>query len=297
MRISLLFLILITFACVQKEPTRSPGSSSSASGLPLKWTSLKIKQTGGLALSVSNTTYALLGGSTSILDDMANQWNDADSLHNFIITPMQVNIANKAHGTALAGYHDSTMGIYTNDSWFPNISSGTLAVTQFYGIKRNVGSFSEYVEMTHADIIINTRDFIFSTQNSSTRLSVASSNNTAVPYDIASVVLHEMGHFIGLGHQYSTYNSVMYPSISSTDDHRTVSSVDINTIVANYDNSVALTAGLSIGGPSGPATNDSFAIPVENYGSNSSNQVSGTIELRKDGQCKHYINGKLIGTH
>ena len=75
------------------------------------------------------------------------------------------------------------MGIYTADNWFDEISPFTLGITQFFGYKVNGGTAYEYIEMLHADIIINTKYFQFST------LIPTPQNH----YDLASVVLHERG--------------------------------------------------------------------------------------------------------
>ena len=111
-----------------------------------------------------------------------------------------------------------------------------------------------------------------------------------------------MGHFLGLQHIPTFYDrpdseshlgrdaykatSVMYPSVSSSEEKRIPQSKDINALVNKY----------SIGGGGASAitaANARFVPKNSDPGKN----VKIVIELRKDGECLHKENGVVYRRH
>ncbi len=61
-----------------------------------------------------------------------------------------------------------------------------------------------------------------------------SSTGAANTYDFESVVLHEAGHFLGLGHTPNDASAVMYPSVAAGDIKRTLAQADITDVCTVY---------------------------------------------------------------
>ncbi len=206
---------------------------------------------------------------------MMKHWNNTGT-YTFFQVPSST-IANVEHTDVSNYINDGEMGIYLHSTWFPNISSSALAITQYSGVRRQVGWPTEWVELTHADIIVNSLSYTFSTDPLST-----------VDYDITSVILHELGHFIGLPHQMSGAPSVMSPFLSLLDSSRNPLSADISSLQSLY-NLIPLQRQLKAHNLK--ILNSSGSQPGEGE------YVLGIIELRSDGQCLHYENNKLVQQH
>tara|TARA_R110000868_G_scaffold64597_2_gene194068 strand:+ start:40950 stop:41798 length:849 start_codon:yes stop_codon:yes gene_type:complete len=211
-------------------------------------------------------------GDNPIVVAMKN-WNATHPNISFFKTPV-VSVANK-ESTDLTSYRDGELGIYRSDSWFPGISSGTIAITQFYGYIRNSGSSDSYIDLTHADIIVNYRDHSFST------------NPNSFEFDIETVILHELGHFIGIKHptDYSTA-AVMQSTLAQGEQKRTLLNYDTNSALTNY---------------SGYNPNLTTQSAGSNRGvralSNGDQEVSGYYELKMNGDCLHWLNDQLVEIH
>ena len=191
------------FAKKSIEKISRPGTTDvTSSSREAKWSTGVLSS--GIDIKISSDFNPLFdvadndGSGHNLFIQMMKQWNSSTNLYTF------------------SSYYDSEMGIYKSTNWFSNVSNQALAVTQFYGIRRNVGSATEYIELTHADIILNYRDYTFSMDSSS------NSN-----YDLPSVLLHELGHFIGLSHQSDfLVSSVMQPYLSIFDVNRSITIKD-----------------------------------------------------------------------
>ena len=210
-----LLILLIISGCNSSESDFSNSNSSSAFSAnlaPAKWS--------------SNTVFPL---NISLGDDFDSQesdaikaasgsWNDSDSNS---IEYFTHNSTSSFKANNLSGFKDSEFGIYKIQNWPSELPSMALAVTQLYGTRRNIGKSTENIEINHADILINYDYFSFTT------------NNTW-GYDLQTVLVHELGHFLGLYHEDNFNQSVMYPTISRYNQNRQPLSLDIENIKSKY---------------------------------------------------------------
>ena len=172
------------------------------------------------------------------------------------------------------------------------------ALTQLFGRRYNVGETNEYVGIIEGDILVNYKPGPMEfTYDSTSGAHVADGT-----FDLRTVVLHEMGHFLGLQHiptwshqpvgdpavTSTAYkaSSVMYPSIGYSESKRIPQTKDITALVNKYH----------IGGGGAPAMVAAAALfqpknndPVKN--------VKIVIELRKSGECIHKEDGAVIRRH
>jgi hypothetical protein len=248
--------------------TQTPRSNPNA---PAKWPTSRFP----LEVKIASNFSA---GEISLIESMGTEWIDAgnNELQFFDLTNTTAN----KDLASLDDYYDSEMGIYKSSSWFDSVSNFALAITQFYGYRQNTGMSSEYIQLVHADVIMNYAHYNFTTDLSS-------------GYDLPSVILHELGHFLGIYHNtdYSK-SSVMVPSILSRTSERDTYTFDEQTIAEKYGiNSAVL-----------PLSNQSLAVTAGAsrdvaVASNEPEFVQGRIELRADQHCYHYINGQVIEKH
>jgi hypothetical protein len=168
-------------------------------------------------------------------------------------------------------FRDSTFGIYKSLNWFPDVSSQALAITQFYGYVKTDPSLGNYIDLTHADIIVNYRDY-------GTMLTSDLASNKI--YDLPTIVLHEMGHFLGLCHE-TAHSSIMQPYYNST--QRALLAYDKTKINDLYTNNT-ITPMLA------KSSANALSVP-------SGTPIRGVVELMANGKCMHYINGKLVYEH
>lgn len=262
-------MLIILSGCGKETLSSQSGLNASLSNTTVagKWEGGDMPVTVNLSNSFSATE-------ASTLESMGNSWEAATgNAVNFFNFGAQV--SNKSY-TDFDDYQDSEMGVYLNNNWPSNISAFALAITQYFGYRHNVGTSSEYIELIHADIILNDEYFSFSF------------NGQAGTYDLPSVVLHEFGHFIGLTHS-STSPSVMSPTLASSTQSRSLYSHDINSIKSNYGLSALMASQsvLSHGAIVAENTDEhNHDIDVENA-PYEGELVKGIIELRFDGSCNH----------
>lgn len=292
-KVLFLCLTIVTLTSCLKEGTNRKSSGAStpfnSETTPVRWSTSALS--GGLDIrlgdAIANDFVAadLDGSGHNPIDQMLKQWNQASSL-TFFRVPAAIT-SNSDYTNLNSFKSDGVLGIYRSDSWFSNVSGQALAVTQYFGYRRNVGASNEYVELYHADIIINYRDYNFSTDA-----------NSNADYDLHSVVLHELGHFIGLNHvnSFST-SSVMQPYLSIFDSVRNISNYDKSSVQSLYGISgLSTSPGFQV--TTGALTTESGPKKLPRSARETSDgEVRGVIELRADGKCHHYENGKPVHVH
>ncbi|MCB9092039.1 MAG: matrixin family metalloprotease [Halobacteriovoraceae bacterium] len=269
---SVLLLGLAT-SCAQKpEESLVTSGGGASSGGASKWGSLPLQ------LKVSNSF------STQEYDsivDMAGEWYAAtDNQLEFF--DVDTSLTSNIMYADTNDYNDSVLGVYKLSVWPADFPETALAVTQIFGIRKNVGTASEYIQITHADILINEEDFVFSTDE-----------NDYSAYDFPTVMLHEMGHFLGLSHQSFTVESVMQPSVSKIDVKRSASEVDSQNIMYTYGLATSLSSAIHPE-EGGVVIRPGFSAAGANP---SSTNVRILVELRADGNCHHVVDGVTKHVH
>ena len=156
------------------------------------------------------------------LDEMLVNW-DKGIINKKIFNIPAKFTANRSYST-LHEFNDDEMGVYKSYKWFEELPDGILAITQYFGLRRNKGTSSEYLELIHADIIFNYRDYIFTMDE-----------EESFHYDLPTVLLHELGHLLGLPHQSGAKSlSVMAPFLGSSDVKRNLYLIDKENLQDNY---------------------------------------------------------------
>ena len=189
---------------------------------------------------------------------MEEEWDNAVSDVSFFITPPSQIAPTDYSNIEL--YQDGIIGIYKSDNWFDDVDENALAVTQYFATKVSQGGV-EYLELYHADIIVNYRDFSFSI------------DPKFGEYDLPSVVLHELGHLLGLKHENDLFvDSIMHPYMLTQTIERVLYPADEYEISSNYPSED------SEGGSS------QMAITSKKI---SGEKIRGIIKLTKSGHCTH----------
>ncbi len=278
-QLSLLSFIILT-GCkgggviTQSAAFNGGGSSTSASA---RWPS----PNQNIPVKIASDGTGFSAGEVALIQAMGDAWETGAAGSNFFSYTGGV-IANKQFANPL-DYYDSEMGVYYHHTWFDpaqysshGISSSALAITQYFGIRSG-----DTFELTHADILVN-GNFFFYTDLGLTNLQKSGR------YDMASVILHEFGHFLGLGHN-SAEVSVMRPTVSSgvNSERRTLQTADIRDIRARY--------GLGAAPQTAALESEYQALNIGDTAQGV--HIRGVIELRADGKCVHRENGKVIHSH
>ncbi|MBA2404560.1 MAG: hypothetical protein H0V66_07305 [Bdellovibrionales bacterium] len=194
---------------------------------------------------------------------------------------------------------DGILGVYKATTWPSDVSEDALAITQLFGRRFNVGKANEYVSIVEADILVNYKPgpqaFTYDTLD----------NGIDEGFDLRTIVLHEMGHFLGLQHIPTYYDrpdaeshmnrdtykatSVMYPSVSASENKRIPQAKDIAALTSKYN----IGGGSGGGGVSAIVAASRFQPMNNDPGKN----VKIVIELRATGECIHKEDGAVIRRH
>lgn len=192
------------------------------------------------------------------VDAMADEWNRHffDPLIRTDLAPNGVTQFKKSF-TTIEEAHDGYNAIYlVPETYWPSNSTGALGVTILLGRTNNYG---QYI-IEEADIIVR-----------KARLT---------NYDAQTIILHELGHFMGLQHQ-TSYSSIMYESIYPGQVKNRPLNSDLNLLARLYN--------LPYGSiPQSPR------LPVQDGTGELKRMV---LELGADQTCRHLIDGKVVKSH
>lgn len=199
------------------------------------------------------------------ISEMSSQWASSSKSSTNYFNPIidQNPSPNKSN---LDAYNDNVMGVYKVTNWDPELPATALAVTQLFGSHKG-----SKIVIEHADILVNYENFEFTSDG-------------GYGYDLRTVVLHELGHFLGLYHEFETPDeSIMYPSISRFDIRREPMQFDVQNIQNKYNFSYTA------------ANHNNFINSPEESSDNY--PVVIRLELNARGKCTHRINGKVVHEH
>lgn len=281
----LLLALLFTISACQPQAKVSSGASSGSSdpNAPYIWRNKTFPKQLNISSDFSVAERANI-------TDMSTAWDTSvtNQKNFFSYGALTSDKSNAANPDDL---YDSEFGVYKTTTWPTEIPNDALAVTQIFGRRYNVGDSDEFVAIEHADILVNYDDFDFDT------------NDDAIDegYDLQTVVLHEMGHFLGLSHikRYSSRDSayaamseaaykassVMYPSISGSESKRVPQTQDSNNLIYKYISGTAVGA-ITSGAQKYQQRKDDPGL-----------EVKVMMELKATGECVHKENGAVIGRH
>lgn len=271
--LTLFFIFILAYGCKGQESSASRDLASTGGCLTGKWpeSSLPLQ----ISLSRGITTNS---GEITDLQDTAMAWHNSAGSTNGLVRPTFSMVDNLEYGDPRS-YKDGTIGIYKSANWFASITSRPLAITQYYGYIKESAQLGKYVELTHADIILNYKDYgdNFKFNNGG--------------FDVPTIVLHEFGHLFGLCHTEARVvkNSVMEPSYSF--QVRTLYTFDVDLISELYGNKV-IGQGVE---PSLAA--DSLKKKAVSTKHQVGDEIRAVVELQADGLCQHFINDEKIFEH
>ena len=115
----------------------------------------------------------------------------------------------------------AVQGIYLATNKITELDDTILAVAQLIFFTNRDNPTQPFYQIVHTDIVLNGYYFKFSTD----RLDETT-------YYLMTLVMHEVGHVLGLGH---TNQGIMYPSLSTTDKQDTLTAFDVDLINAKYN--------------------------------------------------------------
>jgi hypothetical protein len=172
---------------------------------------------------------------------------------------------------------DGVNGIYKITHWPLSLPGSALAVTQIWGTRHNAGRSNEHVIISHADILLNEHIYNFRTDDTF----------VSTTFDLRTVLLHEMGHYLGLGHK--EVNSVMLSSIGHTTKNLAPTNVDKADMASKYS--------ISLSGGSGHAVTSGRNVIYTPDPGDVGKNIRILIELMADGECVHKEDGAVVARH
>lgn len=267
MKIGLLWLLIFSASCTPTQNVESTSGSSSIKAnneAPYIWGDKTFPK----SIKVANN-FSIK--ESSAITSMGVAWYKALANKKNFFTFTSITAPATVNFDAI---NDGTLGIYKAASW--PLEQDALAVTQIFGRRVNIGQENEYVSIVHADIVVNYQHKYYTTGDSKSG------------YHFETVILHEMGHFLGLLHYNgSRENSIMYPSIRPGEEKIVPKSLDTSNIASKYNIDVG-NGGLAMA---------TAAINYSPENEDEGEDVKIMIELKANGDCIHKEDGVVIQRH
>jgi hypothetical protein len=275
--LSLLFSFILATGCIEASKKAADTSSGniSANGTGNIWV-----EDGPVFPKTLRISNSFASDEVANIEDMALAWetsiNNKENLFEF--GPMVNEITSGSMN--LQSLNDNVLGIYKSNPWPSSLPSSALAVTQIWGYVYNKGTSDQFIQIKHADILVNF-EFHFRT------------GDDGIGYDLQTVILHELGHFLGLAH--SSVDSsqrdltVMYPSIRSWDDKRVPQPMDVSALSGKY--------GIKLSSSSASSMAHGPASKRPSLDAGPDEEVAIIIELHADGKCVHKLDGAEVERH
>lgn len=88
-------------------------------------------------------------------------------------------------------------------------------------------------EIQEADIRINSKDFAYYDQDRYQLVRTAT-NSTSAGYNFEALILHELGHFLGLKHRDGSGGTVMAKELAAYTNRVSLAQVDVNSVQCEY---------------------------------------------------------------
>lgn len=274
-----LTLFLLTSCTGSKESSSisTSGASDSSTSLPVRWPFSKIPLDVKISTAFNSSTidsYDSTSGDDTI-QQMMKKWNnvyDAGTFFNYSAGQ----VANYAPAD-VDSYNDSTIGIYLLGTWPSDFKYNALAVTQYWA-QEVFYPTGNILEIVHGDILVNDQYYAYT----------ADATDLTYRYDFPTVILHELGHLIGLKHIPSSLGpSIMEATLGEDEVKRSIYTIDSKNINSLYDDGAFTVENPTLGkfskGTQTPAPRGKI--------------YRGVIELMPNGKCLHYLDGKLIEEH
>lgn len=209
----ILFLFILIISSCGKKDGDVPITTDDIDMSKMRWNPSSFPLQMKVSDNFDNQSQLLL---TSALE----VWENGASINFFENLQVTPNL----NFTKLSDYYDndkSVNGIYLSTIPLSELGSGYLAVTQIYFRRSTDSSFETYYEIIHADIVVNGSEFSFSTDEL---------DDTT--YYLETLILHEAGHVLGIGHQ---TQGIMLPYMSTDDKNITLGTFDLDLINDKYN--------------------------------------------------------------
>jgi len=211
---------------------------------------------------------------STLMDNAFNEWNLSVSSLNFYTIPYQT-VANIDSNNLSDYRNDINFGIYKVTNWPSSLGSNAIAITaNYYNTTPIIQNGLKYFKLTHSDILVNYLNHSFTTTGESGK------------FDLPSVLVHEIGHMIGMQHAPTGENSVMRSTARHIDIFRTLSAYDLQTASNYYETEIPHNLALT----TNALLDNEWQNPVEE-------EAQVIFELQNNGTCLHYLNHQLIHTH
>lgn len=278
---SLLILVLTLFigaAC--KTKTASVSSGSVSANAPFLWESGFPKNM-YVSEAFSTPDEQAKGTDAKVTASMAT-WESSLNNTNFFVEVGTI-VERTDSITSPNQLRDNVFAVYKATNWpYPQYPDA-LAITQIFALRENAGDSDEFLSIREADIIMNYEDFYFD-----------EIDTNIYDYDFRTVLVHELGHFLGLQHKPESYprgQTVMYPRIYS----QSVETKPDPFLVDRQD--LALKYGITLPATAGGSAITSAPRVYKARPGTTGEMIKIILELKANGECVHHADGVEFARH